>query len=175
MYELPLLPVGRVLIPFHGSGKTCKSNSSMAYGREWAWLGLPRETVAAVRAHLAARGVVFDDSEEAEVKGGQVRTYHDKWWTLFQARFAECKIVDVSGAARAASCGVQFVLAQAKADLFAAVAFEVRLTYGGRVREYGEWKRTPMHLHFSPRLICITGKSEGGWRTHPPDWWLTSF
>lgn len=148
--ELPLLPLGRIIIPFHGS--TGKDSS---YGREWCWMGLPTQAVEAIRTHLAERGVAFAADEA--VKGQQVRPYHDQWWTLFQARFDECKILDTSGLARSSKMGLQYVLQQAKADLFAAVAFEVRLTYGGEEREYGEWKTTKMHLHFTPRLVCVTG------------------
>lgn len=149
--ELPLLPIGRVIIPYHGS-----PGKGSAYGRDWAWMGLPRQTVEAVRQFLSDRGVVLADDEA--VKGQQVRTYYDKWWTLFQARFDECKIYDTSGLTRSSKMGLQFVLQQAKTDLYAAVAWEVKLTYAGEARDYGDWKRTPMHLHFSPRIIAVTGQ-----------------
>lgn len=154
LFELPLLPIGRVMIPYHGSG-----GKGSNYGRDWAWMGLPRQTVEAVRMFLAERGVEFDEAEH--VKGQQVRTYYDKWWTMFQARFNETKIIDISGLSRSNTMGLQFILSQSKCDLYAAVAFRVQLTFGGPQRNYDEWKRTPMHLHFSPRIICVTGKS---WR-----------
>ena len=151
LVELPLLPIGRVIIPYHGS-----AGKDSAYGRDWAWMGLPRQTVEAIRGFLRARGVVLADDEG--IKGQQVRSYCDKWWTLFQARFDECKIHDTSGLSRSNKMGLQFVLQQAKADLYAAVAWEVKLTYAGAAREYGEWRGTPMHLHFSPKLIAVTGE-----------------